>query len=334
MGDNLVTQGWYLASLCPSLVTQGLCSQQFVLQGLVGGEYEPRSTSGGAIIGGNGIPVVASHKSTSAGIGAGGKTVAFARTRCTTSGGQASGGRAAISRALNVLSPGGCSLGGSGILPSTFHYDGTGGVSLAGRGTSDALFYHVYGNLGQGGQIDYTTPIALVAGHTWTSTTVTVPGQYKLGVRAFDPITGLEDQNIDAAIDLVIDAQGNDVTDVPPSPVGLRAFPVAGGKLRVEWTCPCGSTWRQPTGFHVYLSSGSSLDYSQPASTVLWSSSRSGSFSSDVSSLRDGMVYTVAVRSFNAVGEEPNKIALIVTADSTPPTAVDSLRVVATNQNS
>jgi hypothetical protein len=233
-----------------------------------------------------------------------------------------------------VVSAGGFGLGGSRILPSTFHFGGGGGVSLGGRGVSEALFYRIYGSQGLGGPIDYSAPLSVVAGQTWTSGTLSYPGQYKLGVRAIDPMTGLEHQNIDAVIDLMLDSSGNDVTGVPQAPVGLRAFPVAGGKVRVEWTCPCGDAWRQPTGFHVYLSSGSSQNYSQPAATVLWSSSKAGSFTSDLSGLMDGVGYAVAVRAFNAVGEESNTISLAVSADNTPPTPVDSLQVVASSQYS
>jgi hypothetical protein len=173
-----------------------------------------------------------------------------------------------------------------------------------------------------------------VTGHTWTSGILSFPGQYKLGVRVFDPMTGVEDQNIDTVIDLVLDSRGNDTTGVPQPPVGLRAFPVAGGRVRVEWVCPCGDARRQPTGFHVYLSSGTGPNYSQPVATVLWSSSRTGGFASDLSNLVDGVGYTVAVRAFNAVGEEPNTISLAISADNTPPTPVDSLQIVATNQYS
>ena len=58
---------------------------------------------------------------------------------------------------------------------------------------------------------------------------------------------------------------------VPAPPLGLRAFPIAGGKVRLEWTHPGGPPSRQPLGFRVYVGTGPVADYSLPVLTVDWS---------------------------------------------------------------
>ena len=158
------------------------------------------------------------------------------------------------------------------------------------------------------------------------------PAQYRFGVRAFDSSTGLEEQNVDAAVVLSLDAAGNDVTRVPFPPVGLRAFAKAGGVVRVEWICPISDPSRLPSGFHVYMTSGSTIDYSKPTTAVPWSSGRFGAFMTDQAGLTDGFVYSIGVRAFNAIGEESNTVAVSVKADGTPPSLVNSLAAVAINQ--
>ena len=85
-------------------------------------------------------------------------------------------------------------------------------------------------------------------------------------MRAFDPTVGLEEQNVDAVVELILDANGNDVTSTPAPPLGLRAFPIAGGKAPIEWTYPGGDPSCQPLGFRVYLGMGSVPDYTLPVS--------------------------------------------------------------------
>ena len=200
--------------------------------------------------------------------------------------------------------------------------------------TSRTICYHVYVNQGLGDPINYAIPVGVVTNLNWTSGSLNVPGQYRLGVRAFDSSTGLEEQNVDATVLLSLDAAGNDVTKVPFPPVGLRAFPKAGGAVRVEWICPTSDPSSQPNGFHVYITLGSTVDYSEPATTVPWSSGRFGAFTTDHAGLTDGFLYSIGVRAYSTIGEESNTVAVTVKADGTPPSLVDSLEAVAINQES
>ena len=81
--------------------------------------------------------------------------------------------------------------------------------------------YHVYSN-GGSGPINYSSPIATVYGLTWTSGPLAYPDTWKFGVRAFDGFG--EEQNLDCAVSIVLDAGGNDISRRPMAPVGLRAF--------------------------------------------------------------------------------------------------------------
>jgi hypothetical protein len=207
-----------------------------------------------------------------------------------------------------------------------------GGVSLGGQYEATKLCYFVYANQGLGDPINYGIPVGVVTSLTWTSGSLNVPGQYRLGVRTFDSSTGLEEQNVDAAVFLSLDGAGNDVTKAPFPPVGLRAFPKAGGAIRVEWICPISDPSGQPDGFHVYITLGSTVDYSKPATTVPWSSGRFGAFTTDQAGMTDGFLYSIGVRAYGAIGEESNTVAVTVKADSTPPSLVDSLEAVAINQ--
>jgi hypothetical protein len=207
-----------------------------------------------------------------------------------------------------------------------------GGISQGGHFEVNTMSTNVDINHCMGEPINYAIPVGVVTNLNWTSGPLSVPGQYKFGVRAFDPSTGLEEQNIDAVVFLSLDAAGNDVTKVPFPPVGLRAFPKAGGTVRVEWVCPISDPSSQPNGFHVYITLGSTVDYSEPATTVPWSSGRFGAFKTDQAGLTDGFLYSIGVRAYSANGEEANTVAVTVKADGTPPSLVDSLAVVAINQ--
>lgn len=88
-----------------------------------------------------------------------------------------------------------------------------------------SIAFHVYGN-GGSGPIDYTTPIATTSSLAWTSGELAAGAMWKFGVRAFDTVSGLEEQNLDAAAVITLDAGGLDVSNRPAPPNALRAFPV------------------------------------------------------------------------------------------------------------
>ncbi|HKI18931.1 MAG TPA: hypothetical protein VKA15_13680, partial [Isosphaeraceae bacterium] len=95
------------------------------------------------------------------------------------------------------------------------------------------VWYHVYENTGLGDPINYASPLATVTGLTWTSGALSYPGTWQFGVRAFWRGSGLEEQDLEAAVTIILDANGHDITSRPVAPMGLRAFATVGGAVRV-----------------------------------------------------------------------------------------------------
>ena len=187
--------------------------------------------------------------------------------------------------------------------------------------------YHVYANAGDGGPIDYSTPVAAVDGLDWTTPPLAFPGSHRFGVRAFGSISGLEEENVDAEVLIVLDDAGRDVTNRPAPPFGLRLHAETGGRIVAEWGHPGGTRENAPTGFRVYVGSPAP-DYDEPALTVS-AKALHGAFSATLDGLDDGE-WAVAVRAFNATAEEDNDVFLTIAVDGTPPDPVDGLTATAT----
>jgi hypothetical protein len=188
------------------------------------------------------------------------------------------------------------------------------------------LGYNIYSNAGSG-PINYSSPIATVYGLTWTSGPLAFPDTWMFGVRAFD--ANGEEQNLDAAVTIILDGGGNDITNRPKPPFALRAFATVGGGIRVEWSYNTINPSPVPTGFNVYLGTPT-ISYGSPAATVSFQSSIAGTFVANLTGLTGGDVYQVGVRAYNATAEEPNTSTVTVTADSVGPGPVVSLTAVAT----
>jgi hypothetical protein len=190
------------------------------------------------------------------------------------------------------------------------------------RQSLKTIQYHVYGNNGLGGPINYLTPIATVAGLTWTSGTLASPGLHRFGVRAFNTDNLLEEKNIDATIEIRLDETGVDISNIPQPPDHLSVNTEAGGKVRASWTHTLGKRNRRPVGFRVYR--GISVpDYTTPVSTVPYTGT--GIYTTVVTGLTDATEYVFGVRAYNGTGEEQNTMTATATTDSTPPGTVDGL---------
>ncbi len=62
-----------------------------------------------------------------------------------------------------------------------------------------ATAYHVYANTGGGDPIDYSSVVDTTATLTYPTSALSYPGTWSFGVRAFDTVSGLEEQNLDCA---------------------------------------------------------------------------------------------------------------------------------------
>jgi hypothetical protein len=194
-----------------------------------------------------------------------------------------------------------------------------------------SIEYHVYSNSGAGDPIDYSSAVATSSGLSWTSGSLTFPGTWSFSVRAYDSVSGLEEQNLDCAVSITLDSNGNDVTNRPLPPTAIRAFALTAGSIRVEWYYPPSVGPKAPTGFNVYTGVGASPSYGSPAATVAYSAGIANTFVSNLAGLIDGTTYTIGVRAFNATAEELNMNTVSVTADATGPAAVVSLTGTATS---
>jgi len=179
------------------------------------------------------------------------------------------------------------------------------------------LNYNVYSN-GGSGPIDYTTIVATTSGLTFETAALAHPGDWRFAVRADDG--AYEETNLDASVRLALDAAGADVTDLPTAPLGLSAWPIAGGKIRATWTY---STLKPITGFHVYVGT-TTPDYGTVAATVAYSPALR-SFQADLSGLADATAYAIGVRAYDAAGEEANTTTATATTKATGPDAVVGL---------
>ena len=195
-------------------------------------------------------------------------------------------------------------------------------------GISGTWVYHIYANNGAGGPLNLTTPVATVAGTTWT-TTVAKPSDTTWLVRTFDLATGLEDQNADARVTVVIGSTGTDLTALPNAPSGLTVVPTAGGGALATWVYSPGGQGGAPQGFHVYTGTPA-VSYATPVTTVAYGGPYTGAgiayhYQARFTGLTDGTIYQVGVRTYNATGEESNTITAAVTGAASGPQPIPSL---------
>jgi fibronectin type III domain protein len=189
-------------------------------------------------------------------------------------------------------------------------------------------WYNVYGSPAAGQPIAYGgSPLNQTQ---TTSDTIVLPaaaGAWGFGVRAANRYG--EEQNVDCAITIVLDRLGNDITNRPLPPVGLRAFATPAAGVRVEWHYPPTRGAKAPTGFRIYIGIGGIPDYSAPVATVPFDAVILNSCSVELSGLADGATYVIGVRAYNAAGEEANTSTVRVTADARGPIAVAGLSATA-----
>jgi hypothetical protein len=189
--------------------------------------------------------------------------------------------------------------------------------------------YHVYSNTGAGDPINYSSVRATTGLFSWTPPALAAPGIWRFGIRAFDPLTLLEEENLDSAVTIVLNSSAADITQQPKAPSALRVFARSGGAIRVEWAYNTINPSPVPTGFHVYIGASGPPSYITPAATVGFPAAVAGSFMADLTGLSGGTVYTVGVRAYNSTAEEQNTVTVNCTALVTGPAAGDSLTATA-----
>ncbi len=249
----------------------------------------------------------------------------------STAGGASFGGAAVAVVLATQTSSGGWTLGGRCTPSLSTAPRSSGGVAFGGRYGDPAVGYHIYTNNGDGGPIDYSSPISSVYGTRWTSSDLASGSTHRFGVRAFYSRTNLQERNLDAAACLILDAAAEDVSRTPPPPFGLRAIPLANGRVRIEWTFPGADGDRRPDQFYVYMQKNALTDYTSPAAVLPVSAGFAECYSVELEGLTDSARYVVGVRSANASGFDSNTNVIAFSADSTPPACIDGLIAAATS---
>lgn len=184
-----------------------------------------------------------------------------------------------------------------------------------------SISYNIYGNDHAGGPVDYSAVVANTPSLTYSPTALPLDSDNLFAVRTLDSATGLEDRNVDAVVRIVIDASGADVTNRPPPAVNVSAIAHAAGKALVTWTFNRLAGGMAPVGFKVYLTIGSSVDYTaSPTATVPYANDPATIYTATLAGLADGTAYSIGVRAYNAVGlsvppdAEPSIIGRVSTA--------------------
>src|SRR6266852_878934 len=124
--------------------------------------------------------------------------------------------------------------------------------------------YRIYSNDGHGGPVNYTTPIASTSSLSFTCPPLALSSDTTLVVRTYDSVLGIEDSNTDARVRILLDQNGQDISGRPNAPEALYVRPLEGGGCRASWSY-LPSAAPSPLGFFVYLTQGTSVNYTTPA---------------------------------------------------------------------
>ena len=190
-----------------------------------------------------------------------------------------------------------------------------------------SIAYHVYWN-GGSGPVNFAAPIGSTAALTFDLPPVGSNADVIAVVRAYDTVTGYEDANNDARVEVRLDEQGNDVTSQPNAPTAVTA--IAGvGAAKLSWLYNAGGQGGAPHQFRVYAwTDGSPANYTTPALTAAYHGSSPGRPYRTTLALAAG-TWRIGIRAANAI-EEKNTRTVRVVVSASGPAAVQSLTATAT----
>lgn len=186
--------------------------------------------------------------------------------------------------------------------------------------------FNVY--CGQDGGIDYVSAVATM---DLTDTEVEIAAQDLPAntiwhyVRRQVSECDLESDPSDPCI-VQIDANGDMILDTPNIPDSLTVEQVAGAKLKVRWRYSELSQEIAPTGFRIYIDTGSGFDFDTPDDTVAFAQGGGPEFSWTSSTLNDGQTYKFCVRAYTTnYGESQNTAFVSGVAKSSGPSGLTGI---------
>ena len=176
--------------------------------------------------------------------------------------------------------------------------------------------------------MDYSSPVAAMA---VDDTSVTIFNQ-ALPANTIWHFTrrqvsgcGLESADSPPCI-IQIDSAGDMIGNTPNPPLNLTIEKQAAAKLKLRWRYTKLAEEIEPTGFYIYIDSGSGFDFATPDAAVAYSAGRSGEFSWTSGSLTNGQLYKLVARSYRtAAGTSQNTSYVSAIADSVGPAAITDL---------
>ena len=173
-----------------------------------------------------------------------------------------------------------------------------------------ATGYRIYSNGGGGGPVDFSAPLASTAGLSYTAGPLGASTDTTFVVRAYDTASGLEQAGSEARTRVVVGPDGTELSGLPNPPHAPAISAAVGGAARVSWAYAPAESWGTPTGFHVYISPGATVDYSSPAASVSYSARWIG-YACVLPGPYPDSNHTAGVRSFNATGVEANTVTAV-----------------------
>ncbi len=200
-----------------------------------------------------------------------------------------------------------------------------------GKGTERliSLHHHIY--RGQDGSIDYSSPAAEME---LDDSQVTIPVQalpantiWHYIRRQIDDECGLESDDSPACI-VAIDSNGDMIGSTPNPPISLTIERLSNGRFHLRWRYTRLSEEVTPTGFKIYMDSGSGFNFSSPDATIAYGiGGINNEFSWISGALTHGQIYRFCIRSYRTgEGESQNTDYVATDADSEGPAAITNLQ--------
>lgn len=123
-----------------------------------------------------------------------------------------------------------------------------------------------------------------------------------------------------------IEAAGDMRLDTPNAPLAVTPELQGGAKVMLRWRYSADGQEIAPTGFRVYMDSGSGFDFESPEAAVAYSPGRA-EFGWVTAALSAGQTYRFVVRSYRTgAGQSRNTAYVSAVPKSTGPTAITGLR--------
>jgi len=136
---------------------------------------------------------------------------------------------------------------------------------------------------------------------------------------------GLESDDSPTCI-VQINSSGEMIGNAPNPPVALTIEGFAGGLIKLKWRYTRINEDVAPTGFNIYMDSGSGFDLDTPEDSVLYGQGGNGEFDWTSDALTNGQLYRFIVRSYRTgAGESQNTNFVAAKADSQGPAAITGL---------